>query len=59
MTTFEEAEVGLGKDSVQVILKGIMEAVVVDQDQVWEPILIEVELDVLHVGNMIISLETV
>ena len=29
---------------------------IVDQDQVWEPVLIEIELDVLHVGNMIILL---
>ena len=33
MTTLEEVEVGLGKDNIQVILEGIIEAVVVDQDQ--------------------------
>ena len=33
MTALEEVEVGLGKDSIQVILEGIIEAVV-DQDQV-------------------------
>ena len=31
----------------------------VDQDQVREPVLIEVELDVLNVRNMIILLKTV
>ena len=34
-------------------------AVVVDQDQVQEPALIEIQLDVLNVGNMIISAMTV
>ena len=33
MTTLEEIEVGLGKDSIQVILEGMIEAVVVDEDQ--------------------------
>ena len=33
MTTFEEVEVGLKKDNVQVILEGMIK-VVVDQDQV-------------------------
>ena len=34
MTILEEVEVGLGIDSIQVILEGMIEAVVVDQDQV-------------------------
>ena len=34
MTTLEEAEVGLGKDSIKVTLEGMIKAVVVDQDQV-------------------------
>ena len=34
MTALEEVELGLGKDSIQVILEGMIEAVVVDQDQV-------------------------
>ena len=36
----------------------MIEAVVVDQDQVWEPVIIEIGLDVLNVGDMIISLKT-
>ena len=58
MKTLEEAEVGLEKDNIQVILEWIIEAVV-DQDQVWEPVLIEVGLGVLNVGSMIILLKTV
>ena len=34
MTILEEIEVGLGKDSIQVILEGMIKAVVVAQDQV-------------------------
>ena len=34
MTILEEVEVSLGKDSIQVILEGMVKAVVVDQDQV-------------------------
>ena len=32
--TLEEVEVGLGKDNIQVILEGMIETVVVGQDQV-------------------------
>ena len=32
---------------------------IVDQDQVQEPVLIEIGLDVLYVGSMIILLRTV
>ena len=59
MTILEEVEVALGKDNIQVILGGITEAVAVGLDQVQEPILIEIRLGVLNVGNMIISLRTV
>ena len=59
MTILEEVEVGLVKDSIQIILEGIIKAVVVDQDQVQDPVLIKIELDVSNVGNMIISLKTV
>ena len=55
MTTLEEAEL----DIIHVILEGMIEAVVVDQDQVWEPVLKEIELDVLNVGNVIILLQTI
>ena len=58
MTILEEVEVGLGKDNTQVIFEGMIEAIV-DQDQVQEPVLIEIESDVLNVENMIISLMTV
>ena len=33
--------------------------VVVDQDQVQEPVLIEIELDILNAGSIIIMLKTV
>ena len=46
MTILEEVEVGLEKDNIQVILEGKIEAIVVDQDQVWEPLLTEIGLDV-------------
>ena len=59
MTTLEEVEVGLGKDYIQVILEGMTEIVVVGQGQDQEPVLIEIELDALCVGNMIILLKTV
>ena len=59
MKTLEEVEVGLGKDNIQVILEGMIKPVVVDQDEVPEPVLIEIGLDVSNVGNMIILLKTV
>ena len=59
MKNLEEVELDLGKDNIQVILEGMIEAVVVDQDQVQEPVLIEIGLDVLNVGNIIILLKTV
>ena len=34
MKTLEEVEVDLEKDNIQVILEGMIKAVVVDQDQV-------------------------
>ena len=58
MTFLEEVEVGLGKDSILVTLEGLIKAAV-DQDQVQQPVLTEIGLDVLNVGNMIISLMTV
>ena len=58
MTILEEVEVDLGEDNIQVILEGIIEAVVVDQDQVPKPVLTEIGLYVLNVGNMIILLKT-
>ena len=39
-TTLEEVEVGVGKDSIHVILEGMIKAVVIDQDQSQEPVLI-------------------
>ena len=59
MMTLEEVEVDLEKDNIQVILVVMIEAVVVDQDQVQEPVLIGIGLDVLNVGSMIIFLKTV
>ena len=59
MTTLEEVGVGLGKDNILVILEGMTEAVAVSLHQVQELVLTEIGLDVLNVGNMIISLRTV
>ena len=58
MAVLEEIEVGVRKDNIQVILAEMIE-VIVGQDQVQEPLLTETELDVLSVGNIIISLKTV
>ena len=58
MIILEEVGVGLETDNIQVILKGMIEVVVgLDQDQ--ELTLIEIELDAISVGNMIILLRTV
>ena len=57
--SFRKVEVGLGKDSIQVILEGMVEAVLVDQDQVQEPLPIEIEFDVLNARDMVILLKTV
>ena len=40
MTILEEVQVGTGKDSVQVILEGMIKAVLVHQDLDQGPILI-------------------
>ena len=58
MTALKEVEVGVGKDNIQVILAEMIE-VIVGQDQVKKPVLIETELHALSVGNMIILLKTV
>ena len=58
MKTFEDVEVGLEKDSIQVILQEIIKAVV-DQDKFWKQVLIEIGSDFLSVGSMIILLKTV
>ena len=44
-TTLKEVEVGLGKDSIQVILEGMTEIVIVGLDQVQELVLIETGSD--------------
>ena len=59
MKTLEEIEVDVEKDNIQVILEGMIKAAVVDQDQVQEPVLIEMGLDVSNVGSMIILISTV
>ena len=58
MTALEEVEVGLGKNSIHVILEGMIVAVVAEQDQVQEPVLIEIEIGALNVGNLITLLKT-
>ena len=59
MTIMKEAEVGLEKDSLQKTLEGITEIVVEGQDQDQEPVQIEIGLDVIIVGNMIILQKSV
>ena len=59
MKTLEEVEVDLEKDNIQEILEGMIRAIVVGHDQVSEPVLIGIQLDVLNVGSMIIVLKTV
>ena len=54
----EEVEAGLWKDNIQVILEEMTKAVAVGLDQVQEPVITEVGLDVLNVWNMIILLRT-
>ena len=56
MTTLEEVEVGLDEGKIQVILAEMME-IVVGQNQVQELVLMEIELDALGVGNIIITLK--
>ena len=58
MKTLDEVDIGLEKDRIQVSLEDMIKTVV-DQDQVWDSILIEIGLDVLSVGSVIILLKTV
>ena len=53
MMTLEGVEVGLKKDNIQVLLAEMIE-VIVGHDEVQEPVLIKIELDVLSVENVII-----
>ena len=39
MTTLDEGELGLGKDHIQVILEGVIEAVVIGLDEVQDLVL--------------------
>ena len=59
MTIFEEVGVCLGTDNIQIISEEMTEVVLVGQDHVQEPVIIEIELDAISVGNMIILLRTV
>ena len=54
----EEVGAGLETDNIQIISEEMTE-VVVGQDQVQEPVIIETELDVVSVRNMIILLRIV
>ena len=58
MIITKEAEVDLGKDSIQIIPEGMIE-VVVGLGQVQELLPIEIELDAINIGNMIILLSTI
>ena len=53
----KEVEVGLEIDNIQIIPEGMTE-VAVGLEQVQELVQIEIELDALNVGNMIILLRT-
>ena len=55
MIIMKEVGVGLGKDNIQMIPEGMIE-VVLGLDQVQGPVPIEIELDAINVGNMIILL---
>ena len=57
MITMKEVEVGLGIDNIPIIKRMI--EVTVGLDQVQEPVQIEIELDVINAGNMIILLKIV
>ena len=58
LKTLEEVDVGIEKDSIQVILEVMIKAVV-DQDQVQDQVLIQLGFNVLSVGSMLILLKTV
>ena len=59
MIILEEVGVDLGADNIQIISEGMIKVVVVGLDQVLEPVLIEIELDAISVGNTIILQRTV
>ena len=58
MIIMKEVEVGLGIDSIPIILEGVIE-IIVGLDQVQELVPIEIELDAINVGNMISLLRIV
>ena len=58
MKIMREVGVGLEKGSIKKIQEGMTEVAVVDLDQVQEPVLTGMELDVINVENMITSLKT-
>ena len=59
MIILEEVEVDLGTDNIQIFSEGMTEVVAVGLDQAQEPVLIEIKLDAISIGNMIFSLRTV
>ena len=58
MIVIKGVGVGLRKDDIQTIPERMIETVV-DVDQVSEPMQIEIELDAINEGNMIIVLRIV
>ena len=54
-----EVEVNLKKDSIQKILEGMTDTIVVDLDQVQELVLIKTGSDVTNVENTMIFLKMV
>ena len=59
MIIMKEVEVGLEKDSFQIMPEGMAEVVAINLDQVQELVLIEIGLDVRRVGNTIVMLKAV
>ena len=59
ITTLGNAEIGIEKDSIQIILAEMRKVVVVGVDWVQELVLIYREFNAISVGNMIILLRTV
>ena len=58
MIITKEEEVGLGIENIQIIPEGMIE-IMVDPDQVRKLVPIEIKLDGINVGNMIILLRIV
>ena len=58
MIIMREVEVGLGIGNISIIIEGMIEATV-GLDQVQEPVLLEIGLDALNAGGMIILVKSI